>query len=77
MGRKLLLLFMVGDILGTGVHALTGAVAGEVGGAVWAPFLVAYVVALIMLCRTSSWSPDTHRLPVPPCTSTRLSASTS
>ena len=47
MGPKLLLLFIVGDILGTGVYALTGAVAGEVGGAAWAPFLVAFVVATI------------------------------
>lgn len=45
MGPKLLLLFIVGDILGTGVYALTGSVAGEVGGAAWAPFLVAFVVA--------------------------------
>ena len=47
MGPKLLLLFIVGDILGTGVYALTGSVAGEVGGAAWAPFLVAFVVATI------------------------------
>ncbi|MDX3906324.1 MAG: APC family permease [Pigmentiphaga sp.] len=47
MGPKLLLLFIVGDILGTGVYALTGQVAGEVGGAAWAPFLVAFVVALL------------------------------
>ena len=47
MGPKLLLLFIVGDILGTGVYALTGTVAGEVGGAAWAPFLVAFVVATI------------------------------
>ena len=33
MGPRLLLLFIVGDILGTGVYALTGQVAGEVGGA--------------------------------------------
>src|SRR6476659_6162925 len=45
MGPKLLLLFIVGDILGTGVYALTGQVAGEVGGAAWAPFLVAFAVA--------------------------------
>jgi APA family basic amino acid/polyamine antiporter len=38
MGPKLLLLFIVGDILGTGVYALTGTVAGEVGGAAWATF---------------------------------------
>ncbi|MFQ8430418.1 APC family permease [Amaricoccus sp. W119] len=47
MGPKLLLLFIVGDILGTGVYALTGSVAGEVGGAAWAPFLVAFTVATI------------------------------
>ena len=47
MGPTLLLLFIVGDILGTGVYALTGLVAGEVGGAAWAPFLVAFVVATI------------------------------
>ena len=47
MGPKLLLLFIVGDILGTGVYALTGQVAGEVGGAAWAPFLVAFIVATI------------------------------
>src|SRR5690606_33136533 len=33
------------DILGTGVYALTGKVAAEVGGAAWAPFLVAFIVA--------------------------------
>ena len=47
IGPKLLLLFIVGDILGTGVYALTGSVAGEVGGAAWAPFLAAFVVATI------------------------------
>ncbi|WP_040780573.1 APC family permease [Nocardia pneumoniae] len=47
MGPALLLLFVVGDILGTGIYALTGKVANEVGGAVWVPFLVAFLVALI------------------------------
>ena len=47
MGPRLLLLFIVGDILGTGVYALTGSVAGEVGGAAWAPFLAAFAVATI------------------------------
>ena len=37
----------VGDILGTGVYALTGKVANEVGGAVWLPFVGAFVVALL------------------------------
>src|SRR4030095_13772778 len=50
MGPGLLLLFVVGDILGTGVYALTGRVAEEVGGAVWLPFLIAFVVALLTAC---------------------------
>ena len=45
MGPKLLLLFIGGDILGTGVYALTGDVAAEGGGAAWAPFLAAFIVA--------------------------------
>lgn len=47
MGPWLLLLFIVGDILGTGIYALTGKVANLVGGIVWLPFLMAFVVALI------------------------------
>jgi amino acid transporter len=47
MGPWLLLLFIVGDILGTGIYALTGQVAKQVGGVVWLPFLVAFAVALI------------------------------
>ncbi len=45
MGPKLLLLFVVGDILGAGVYAVTGQMAGVVGGVVWLPFLVAFAVA--------------------------------
>jgi basic amino acid/polyamine antiporter, APA family len=47
MGPWLLLLFIVGDILGTGIYALTGQVAKQVGGIVWLPFLVAFVVAVM------------------------------
>jgi APA family basic amino acid/polyamine antiporter len=47
MGPGLLLLFIIGDILGTGVYALTGQVAGEVGGAAWVPFLVAFLIATV------------------------------
>ncbi|MFG1633404.1 APC family permease [Pseudonocardia alni] len=47
MGPRLLLLFIVGDILGTGIYALVGQVAEEVGGAAWVPFLVAFAVAMI------------------------------
>ncbi|MGH3743210.1 MAG: hypothetical protein ACRDT8_26055, partial [Micromonosporaceae bacterium] len=35
IGPKLLLFFVVGDIIGTGVYALTGTVAGKIGGALW------------------------------------------
>ncbi|WP_394213912.1 APC family permease [Brachybacterium vulturis] len=44
---KLLLLFIVGDILGTGVYSLTGKVAGEVGGAGWIPIIVAFAIAMV------------------------------
>ncbi len=47
MGPKLLLLFIVGDILGTGVYALTGKVAGQVGGAGWVPVILAFSIAAI------------------------------
>ena len=47
MGPWLLLLFIVGDILGTGIYALTGQVANQVGGVVWLPFVVAFVVAMV------------------------------
>lgn len=45
MGPWLLLLFIVGDILGAGVYAVTGQMAGYVGGMLWLPFLLAFVVA--------------------------------
>src|SRR5918997_186183 len=47
IGPKLLLFFVIGDILGTGIYALTGNVAGEIGGALWVPFLGAFLVAFL------------------------------
>src|SRR6476619_7876908 len=47
MGPGLLLLFIVGDILGAGVYAVTGKLAGQVGGIAWLPFLVAFAVATV------------------------------
>ena len=47
IGPKLLLFFVIGDILGTGIYALTGSVAGVIGGALWVPFLLAFIVAFI------------------------------
>ncbi|MER5634064.1 APC family permease [Streptomyces nitrosporeus] len=47
IGPRLLILFVIGDILGTGIYATTGKVAGKVGGALWLPFLIGFVVALL------------------------------
>lgn len=47
IGPNLLILFIIGDILGTGIYATTGEVAGKVGGALWLPFAVSFVVALL------------------------------
>jgi APA family basic amino acid/polyamine antiporter len=47
IGPKLLIFFVIGDILGTGIYALVGRVADRVGGALWLPFLVAFIVAAI------------------------------
>jgi basic amino acid/polyamine antiporter, APA family len=47
IGPGLLLFFVIGDILGTGIYALTGSVAGKIGGALWIPFLLAFVVAYL------------------------------
>src|SRR4051794_5488561 len=43
--RRMLLLFIVGDILGGGIYARTGEVAGEIGGAIWTGFALAAIVA--------------------------------
>lgn len=42
----LLLLFIVGDMIGGGIYALTGEVGAVVGGAIWSAFLLALVLAL-------------------------------
>jgi amino acid transporter len=44
-GLVTLVAFGIGDILGAGIYGLIGNVAREVGSAVWASFLVAFVVA--------------------------------
>lgn len=43
----MLLIFIVGDVLGAGIYALVGVVADRVGGAIWAAFLFALVLALL------------------------------
>ncbi|MBD7919069.1 amino acid permease [Cellulomonas sp. Sa3CUA2] len=47
VGRRMLLVFVIGDILGAGIYALTGKVAGQVGGAIWIPFLLAFGLAAL------------------------------
>ena len=43
----LLFLFILGDVLGAGVYALVGEMAGEAGGLVWLAFAIALVMALL------------------------------
>ncbi len=45
--RRMLLVFVIGDILGAGIYAVVGEVAGAVGGAIWASFLLAFTLALL------------------------------
>jgi basic amino acid/polyamine antiporter, APA family len=50
LGPRLLLLFIIGDIIGAGIFAVTGIVAGEVGGLAWLPFLLAFAIATLTAC---------------------------
>lgn len=43
----LLFLFILGDVLGAGIYALMGVLSQDVGGALWAPLLVALLLALL------------------------------
>lgn len=43
----LLFVFILGDVLGAGIYALMGVLADEVGGALWAPLLLALLLALL------------------------------
>jgi len=45
ISRKMLLVFIVGDILGGGIYALVGEVGGRIGGAIWVAFAAALVLA--------------------------------
>ena len=46
ISQKMLLVFVLGDVLGAGIYALVGEVAGAVGGAIWTAFLAALVLAV-------------------------------
>ncbi len=43
--RPMLTVFVIGDVVGAGIYALVGEVAGKVGGAIWTSFLLAGVLA--------------------------------
>lgn len=43
----LLFLFILGDVLGAGVYALMGVLSDEVGGVLWAPLVIALLMALL------------------------------
>lgn len=47
VGALLLFFFIVGDTLGAGIYALVGTIAQSVGGAIWAPLLLALALALL------------------------------
>src|ERR1700754_611265 len=45
ISRPMLTVFVIGDVLGAGIYALVGEVAGKVGGAIWTSFLAAGILA--------------------------------
>jgi amino acid transporter len=47
ISRRLLLLFVIGDVLGAGIYALIGEIGGRVGGAIWGAFIAALVLAVL------------------------------
>ncbi len=50
ISSRMLLIFVVGDILGAGIYALVGEVGAEVGGAIWTAFTAALVLAVLTAC---------------------------
>lgn len=50
IGGRMLVVFIVGDILGAGIYALVGKLAGFVGGAVWLPLAIGFVIAGLTAC---------------------------
>jgi basic amino acid/polyamine antiporter, APA family len=44
---RMLFFYVLGDVLGSGIYVLVGLVAGEVGGAFWAAFLLGVGIALV------------------------------
>ena len=50
IGGRMLVIFIVGDILGAGIYALVGKLAGFVGGAVWLPLAIGFALAALTAC---------------------------
>lgn len=46
ISRRMLIFFVIGDVLGAGIYALVGEVGAKTGGAIWAAFLLALLLAL-------------------------------
>jgi len=46
IGKRTLLIFVVGDVLGAGIYALVGEVGAETGGAIWTAFTLALILAV-------------------------------
>ena len=47
IGGRMLVVFIVGDILGAGIYALVGKLSGIVGGAIWIPLAIGFAVAAL------------------------------
>jgi APA family basic amino acid/polyamine antiporter len=47
IGGRMLVVFIVGDILGAGIYALVGKLSGIVGGAIWLPLAIGFAVAAL------------------------------
>ena len=47
ISTRMLLVFVVGDVLGAGIYALVGEVGAEVGGAIWTAFTAALILAVL------------------------------
>ena len=54
MGLASLVLYGVGDMLGAGIYALIGKVAGVMGNAIWLAFLVSMIAAILTGCSYAS-----------------------
>jgi APA family basic amino acid/polyamine antiporter len=46
ISSRMLLVFVLGDVLGAGIYALVGEVGAEVGGAIWTAFALALLLAV-------------------------------